>query len=60
MAESVAQRVNALSNPKDRAELVKLLGAVVASLKAICAKLDADSGVGSTDYAETLAAIVRE
>ena len=53
--ESVTQRVNRLADGIDRQELYFLLAAIVNALQAITAKLDADSGVGDTDYAATLA-----
>ena len=42
MAESVKERCNALANGADGEELARLLGAVVDSLQAGTAKLDAD------------------
>ena len=58
--ESVTQRVNRLADGIDRQELYFLLAAIVNSLQAITAKLDADSGVADTDYAATLATFVKD
>ena len=58
--ESVTQRVNRLADGIDRQELYFLLAAIVNALQAITAKLDADSGVGDTDYAATLATYVKD
>lgn len=58
MAESIKQRVGALSNVSDADELRKVLGCVLADLTAlrasvvgVNAKLDADAGVTGTDFA---------
>jgi len=58
--ESVTQRVNRLADGTDRQELYFLLAAIVNSLQAITAKLDADTGVTDTDYAATLATFVKD
>lgn len=58
--ESVSQRVNRLADGVDRQELYMLLTAIVNALQALTAKLDADSGVNSTDYAATLATFVQD
>ena len=58
--ESVTQRVNRLADGTDRQELYFLLAAIVNSLQAITAKLDADTGVADTDYAATLATFVKD
>lgn len=57
MPESVVQRVNKISNNKDKEEIIKLLQSVVtdltavkASIGGITAKLDADAGVTDTNY----------
>ena len=60
MAESVKERCNALANGKDGEELARLLGAVVDSLQAVTAKLDADSGVNDTDFAATINALIKD
>ena len=51
--KSVKERCNALANGKDGEELARLLGAVVDSLQAVAAKLDADGGVNDTDFGTT-------
>ena len=58
--ESVAERTNRLADGIDRQELQKLLGAIVDCLQAVGAKLDADSGVGDTNYAATIATYVKD
>jgi hypothetical protein len=60
MAESVKERCNALANGADGEELARLLGAVVDSLQAVTAKLDADSGVNDTDFAATINALIKD
>lgn len=60
MAESVKERCNALADGKDGEELARLLGAVVDSLQAVTAKLDADSGVNDTDFAATINALIKD
>ena len=60
MAESVKESCNALANGADGAELAKLIGAVVDSLQAVTAKLDADSGVNDTDFAATINALIKD
>jgi hypothetical protein len=58
--ESVAERVNRLADGIDRQELGILLTAIVDALQAVGAKLDADSGVGDTNYAATIATFVKD
>ncbi len=58
--ESVAERVNRLADGIDRQELGFLLTAIVDALQAVGAKLDADSGVGDTNYAATIATFVKD
>lgn len=58
--ESVTQRVNRLADGGDRQELQFLLAAIVDAVQALAAKLDADAGVTDTDYAATVAAIVKD
>lgn len=54
--ESVLQRMNATSLDKmTERELRILLASMVDGMQAICAKLDADTGVADTNYAATLA-----
>lgn len=59
--ESVTQRMAAakLDQLSER-ELRALLAALVDGIQAICAKLDADSGVADTNYAATFANYVRD
>lgn len=58
--ESVTQRVNRLADGTDRQELYFLLAAIVDAVQALAAKLDADATVTDTDYAATVAAIVKD
>ncbi len=60
MAESVKERCNALANGADGEELARLLGAVVDSLQAVAAKLDADGGVTDTDYETTVSNVIKD
>nr|BDD47849.1 hypothetical protein 22 [Burkholderiaceae bacterium] len=60
MAESVKERCNALANGADGEELARLLGAVVDSLQAVSAKLDADGGVTDTDYGTTVSNLIKD
>ena len=60
MAESVKERGNALANGADGEELARLLGAVVDSLQAVSAKLDADGGVTDTDYGTTVSNLIKD
>lgn len=60
MAESVKERCNALANGADGEELARLLGAVVDSLQAVAAKLDADGGVTDTDYGTTVSNVIKD
>lgn len=57
-AESVSQRVVNIPDGLTEQELRILLGALVDGLQAIMAKLDADSGVGDTNYAATFATYI--
>lgn len=57
-AQSIKQRVTKLANGKDAEELRFLLAAIVDALQAVAAKLDADEGVTSTDYAASVAALI--
>lgn len=59
--ESVAHRLGATNLDKlTERELRTLLGAIVDSLQAVCAKLDADGGVTATDFSSTVAAIIAD
>lgn len=58
--EYVSQRVNRLADGGDRQELYFLLVAIVDALQALAAKLDADAGVTDTNYAATVAALVKD
>lgn len=58
--ESVTQRVNRLADGGDRQELQFLLAAILTAVKTLAAKLDADATVTDTDYAATVAAIVKD
>ena len=59
--ESVKQRLGATALDKmTERELVALLASLVDGLQAITAKLDADSGVGDTNYAATLATYITD
>ena len=60
MTESVKERCNALANGADGEELARLLGAVVDSLQAVAAKLDADGGVTDTDYGTTVSTVIKD
>ena len=60
MAESVTERCNALAVGKDGEEMARLLGAVVDSLQAVSAKLDADGGVTDTDYGTTVSNLIKD
>ena len=60
MAESVAQRVSNIPDGLTEQELRALLSALVDGLQVIMAKLDADSGVGDTNYAATFAQYVTD
>ena len=60
MAESVKERCNALAVGKDGEEMARLLGAVVDSLQAVSAKLDADGGVTDTDYGTTVSNLIKD
>jgi hypothetical protein len=59
-AESVSQRVSHIPDGLTEQELRALLAAMVNGLQAIMAKLDADSGVGDTNYAATLAEYITD
>lgn len=59
-AESVKQRIAHIPDGLTEQELRILLAALVDGLQAIMAKLDADSGVGDTDYAATLAQYITD
>ena len=54
-AESVQQRMIGVTDGLTKKELQLLVAALVDGLQVIMAKLDADSGVGDTDYAATFA-----
>lgn len=56
--ESVKARVSALPDQMTAKELRPLLVAIVDSLQAVAAKLDADATVTDTNYGATVAAIV--
>lgn len=58
MPESVKQRVTAIPDGLTEQELRILLSTLVDGLQAIMAKLDADTGVGDTDYAATFATYI--
>lgn len=60
MVESVKESCNALANGADGEELARLLGAVVDSLQAVAAKLDADGGVTDTDYGTTVSTVIKD
>lgn len=58
--EKIAQRINNLSDGREAEELRFLLNAIVDSIEAVAAKLDADATVTDTDYAATVAAIIQK
>ena len=60
MAESVKQRIAPIPDGLTKQELQALLTALVDGVQAIAAKLDADSGVGDTNYATTLATYITD
>ena len=60
MAESVKLRMAPIPDGLTQQELQALLAALVDGLQVIMAKLDADSGVGDTDYASTFATSVTD
>lgn len=57
-AESVKQRMIGVTDGLTKKELQILVAALVDGLQVIMAKLDADSGVGDTDYASTFATYI--
>ena len=57
-AESVQQRMIGVTDGLTKKELQLLVAALVNGLQVIMAKLDADSGVGDTDYAATFATYI--
>lgn len=59
-AESVSQRVSNIPDGLTEHELRILLAALVDGLQVIMAKLDADSGVGDTNYASTFAQYITD
>jgi len=60
MAESVKARLNKLSNGADAKEIRLVVAAVVDALQAVAAKLDSDAGVTDTDYAATVAGLIKD
>lgn len=60
MAESVKQRMAPIPDGLTKKELQALVAELVNGLQAIMAKLDADSGVGDTDYASTFATYITD
>lgn len=56
--ESVAARINALGDGREKEQLRALLGNLVDALQALTAKLDNDVGVTDTNYAATLATFI--
>lgn len=59
-AESVKARLSKLSNGADAQEIRLVVAAVVDALQAVAAKLDADAGVTDTNYAATVANLVKD
>jgi hypothetical protein len=59
-AESVSQRIAHIPDGLTEQELRALLAALVNGLQVIMAKLDADSGVGDTNYAATFAEYITD
>lgn len=57
-AENIAQRINALSNSSDAADLRLLLNAIYDAVYAIATRLDNDVGVTDTAYRSDVTAIV--
>ncbi|UOF76808.1 hypothetical protein [Caudoviricetes sp.] len=58
-AVSAVQLVNTSKiDQLSKRQLIQLNKQLIDALQALCAKLDADSGVGDTDYAATLATYV--
>jgi hypothetical protein len=57
-AESVQQRMIGVTDGLTKKELQLLVAALVDGLQVIMAKLDADSGVGDTNYAATFATYI--
>lgn len=60
MAESVKQRMAPIPDGLTKQELQALVAELVNGLQAIMAKLDADSGVGDTNYASTFATYITD
>lgn len=58
MAEYVSQRINALANDKDAAELRILLNALIDGIRVVTAKLDLDATVTDTNYTAVFDAVV--
>jgi methanogenic corrinoid protein MtbC1 len=58
MPESVKQRLSHIPDGLTEQELRALLATLVDGLQVIMAKLDADSGVGDTNYAATFATYI--
>lgn len=58
MTESVKLRMAPIPDGLTKKELQALVAELVNGLQAIMAKLDADSGVGETDYAATFATFI--
>ena len=61
MAESLQQRINAMGiGSMSAKELRFALAAVLDALQAVAAKLDADAGVTDTNYAATVANLIKD
>ena len=61
MAESLSTRINATGiGSMSKKELRILLAAMLNAMQAMAAKLDADSGVGDTDFAATVATYIED
>jgi len=58
--ESVKDRLSALSNVKDEAQLRFALGAIVDAIQALATKLDNDATVTDVNYGAVVAAIVTD
>jgi hypothetical protein len=57
-AESVKERMIGVTDGLTKHELQILIGSLVDGLQVIMAKLDADPGVGNTDYAAVFATYI--
>lgn len=60
MSESVKERMANVTDGLTRQELQILVASLVDGLQVVMAKLDADTGVGDTNYASTFAQYITD